>query len=237
MDVNCDLGEGLPNDEKLMAFIDSCSIACGGHAGDQQSMVKSLRLAKQYGVKAGAHPSFEDRQNFGRKEMKLSLGSLRSVLIKQIGKLNSLAESEGVRLHHVKAHGALYNLAARSEEVAEVLIEAVGFIQPELCIFVPYGSVMEKLAKKKGIPHWVEVFADRNYDQNMRLIARTDPHAIIEDPTLIKERVSRMISKKTLLTVDGAELKIDFDTVCVHGDHPRSLEILKELHAIKMKEL
>lgn len=235
MDLNCDLGEGMPNDEKLMAFVDSCNIACGGHAGDQQSMIKTLRLAKQYGVKAGAHPSFEDKQNFGRIEMNLALETLRSVLIRQIGQLNVLAKSEGMRLHHVKAHGALYNLAARSKEVAEVLIEAVGFFQQELCIFVPYGSELEKLAKKKGAPHWVEVFADRNYDQNMRLVGRTEPNAIIEDPLQIKHRVSRMINKKTVMTVDGVELKIDFDTVCVHGDHPRSLEILKELRTIKMK--
>ena len=236
MDINCDLGEGMINDAELMAEIDSCNIACGGHAGDKRSMLETLRLAKRYGVKAGAHPSFEDRTNFGRVALQVPLNDLKSQLIHQIAALNELAKSEGVKLHHVKAHGALYHQTAHSREMANILIEAVNFFKEDLCIFVPYGSVLEEEVKRKGIRHRVEVFADRNYDDQLQLLPRSVPNAVINDPKEIKKRVGRMVKKKSVTTVTNHELHIDFDTICVHGDHPEALEILKELRDIKTRQ-
>ncbi len=236
MDINCDLGEGMPDEEKLMAFIDSCSIACGGHFGDKSSMTRSLLLSKKMGVKPGAHPSFEDKANFGRKVLEVPLDVLKHRLIRQISVLNDISRSIGVELHHVKAHGALYNEAARSVEIGKILIEAVVFFKQDLCIFVPYGSELHKLVKEQGIKHWVEVFADRNYSKEMRLISRDQINSIIDDPLEAKERMKRMIEEKTMIVEDGSEMYIDFDTICVHGDHPRALEFLKELSVLKMNK-
>lgn len=236
MDINCDLGEGMTNDAELMAKVDSCNIACGGHAGDKQSMLETLRLAKRYGVKAGAHPSFEDKENFGRVVLRVPLNALKSQLIHQIASLNELAKAEGMKLYHVKAHGALYHETAHSREMANILIEAVNFFKEDLCIFVPYGSMLEEEVRRKGIRHWVEVFADRNYDNRLQLLPRSVPNAVINDPKEIKKRVYRMINEKSVITSTRHELNIDFDTICVHGDHPEALEILKELRDIKIKK-
>lgn len=234
MDINCDLGEGMTNDAELMAEVDSCNIACGGHAGDKRSMLETLRIAKRFGVKAGAHPSFEDKANFGRVVLRVPRNTLKSQLIHQIASLNELAKAEGMKLHHVKAHGALYHETAHSREMANILIEAVNFFKEDLCIFVPYGSVLEEEVRRKGIRHWVEVFADRNYDDRLQLLPRSVQNAVINDPKEIKKRVRRMINEKSVTTSTRHELNIDFDTICVHGDHPEALEILKELRDIKI---
>jgi len=232
MDINCDLGEGRADDDQLMPYVDSCNIACGGHAGDKDSMKKTLRLAKRFNVRAGAHPSFVDKPNFGRKSIRLPLSELKSQLIHQIAALNEIAKADGIKLKHVKAHGALYNEAAQSRSVAEILIEAVTFFDEDLCIFVPYGSLLADEVQKRNIPHWVEVFADRNYDDELRLVSRSRPDAIIFDPIAIKERVLRMRNKKLVRSISGNEMHIDFDTLCVHGDHPKALEILKALDTL-----
>lgn len=236
IDINCDLGEGMPDEEKLMALIDSCNIACGGHFGDKASMTRSLELAAKMGVKAGAHPSFVDKKNFGRKLVAIPLEKLKEQIIQQIAELNEIARSIGVSLHHVKAHGALYNEAARSDELGNVLIDAVVFFKQDLCIFVPYGSNLQKLAKKRKVKHWVEVFADRNYNNELELVSRAKNHSVINDPIEVKQRVRKMIEDKTVIVEDGSERQIDFDTLCVHGDHPRALELLVELSALKKIE-
>lgn len=233
MDINCDLGEGMPNDEKIMALIDSCNIACGGHTGDKTSMKRTLELAKMYNVKAGAHPSYDDKLNFGRSKVQVSPKKLRLQLIGQIGALNELAKDMGINLSHVKAHGALYNEAAHSIDTANALIEAVLYFKQELCIFVPYGSVLHHLVKNEGIRHWVEVFADRNYDNKKRLVSRDQKNAIINDPVAIGNRVKKMIERQVVRTIDGHNIQIDFDTICVHGDHPKAVEILKEIDFLK----
>ena len=233
MDINCDLGEGRPDEEKLMALIDSCNIACGGHFGDKKSMTETLSLSKRMGVKAGAHPSFVDRENFGRKVIDVSLTELKEQIIRQIAELNELAKSIGVTLHHVKAHGALYNEAARSEEIGNTLIDAVVFFKQDLCIFVPYGSKLHKLVKDRQIRHWAEVFADRNYNNKLELIPRDQPNSVIHDPAEVKQKVRKMIEDRTVVAEEGSELPIDFDTICVHGDHPKALEFLIEISTLK----
>lgn len=229
MDINCDLGEGMSNDREIMAYIDSCNIACGGHAGDVSSMIRSLQSAKEHGVKAGAHPSFEDSINFGRKEMSLPNEVLKQQLIRQIDLLIQLAKKEGMKLHHVKAHGALYNMASRSKEIAGVIIEAVQYFKQDLCVYVPFDSEMEKKARENGVPFMVEVFADRNYDDDFNLISRVEPKAVIGAAEEVKRRVEIMIREGILISLHGKKRKINFDTLCVHGDHPNALEIVREL--------
>jgi len=233
MDINCDLGEGRPNEEKLMALIDSCNIACGGHFGDKKSMLATLELAKKMRVKAGAHPSYADRKNFGRKVVNVSLPELKEQIIKQITALNEVAQSIGMSLHHVKAHGALYNEAARSEEIGNTLIDAVVFFKQDLCIFVPYGSKLHELVKERQIRHWTEVFADRNYNNKLELISRDKPNSVIYDPSEVKHRVRKMIEDRKVVVEGGSEMPIHFDTICVHGDHPKALDFLLEISTLK----
>lgn len=233
MDINCDLGEGRPDEEKLMALIDSCNIACGGHFGDKESMKATLNLSKRMGVKAGAHPSFVDRANFGRKVVDVPLHELKEQIIRQISELDQVAKSIGVSLHHVKAHGALYNEAARSEDIGNILLDAVVFFKQDLCIFVPYGSKLQNLAKVRQIRYWTEVFADRNYNNKLELIPRNQLNSVIHDPAEVKQRVRKMIDDRLVVVEGGSQVPIDFDTVCVHGDHPKALEFLVELSTLK----
>ena len=199
MDINCDLGEGRGNDAEIMAYINSCNIACGGHAGDKNTMIKTLRLAKKHSVKAGAHPSFEDKKNFGRKDLSVSKCVLKAQLIDQIDALNQLANKENMKLHHVKAHGALYNMAAKSGEIAQIIIEAVQFFDQNLYIYAPFDSELEKKAKIMGVPYMIEVFADRNYDDDFNLLSRKEPMAVIETTEEVKSRVEKMIDRKSVV--------------------------------------
>jgi len=233
MDINCDLGEGLKNDYRLMPYLDSCNIACGGHAGDKETMIKTLRLAGKYGVKAGAHPSFEDRKNFGRKEVSVPMEVLKTQLIQQIGLLYELTKAENMSLHHVKAHGALYNMAWNSNEIATVIIEAVQFFKEKLCIYGPFDSALERKAKEAGIPFMIEIFADRNYEDDFRLVSRMKPKAIITDPDEVRKRMEKIISEGALISLHGKKRSINFDTLCVHGDHPHAVKIVKELRDLK----
>ncbi len=233
MDINCDLGEGIGNDQAIMAYLDSCNIACGGHAGDGESMRNTVMMAKKHEVKIGAHPSFVDRDHFGRKEMKVSKQLLKSQLIDQITDLNDIAVSLGMRLHHVKPHGALYNLAAKSEDMAELVIEVMQELDNNMFLYVPFNSVIENLARQRGIAICVEVFADRNYNDDFTLVARTESHAILEDPQEIKARVDEMIRKHCITSVNGVTKKADIDTICIHGDHVNALQIAKLLYDFK----
>jgi UPF0271 protein len=235
MDINCDLGEGMGNDAEIMAYINSCNIACGGHAGDKDTMIKTLHLAKKHGVKAGAHTSFEDKKNFGRMDLSVSKGVLKAQLINQIDALNQLAKAENMKLHHVKAHGALYNMAAKSGEIAQIIVEAVQFFEQNLYIYVPFDSELEKKAKIMGVPYKIEVFADRNYDDDFNLLSRKEPLAVLETTEEVKSRVEKMIREGTLISLHGIKRSINFDTLCVHGDHPHALEIVRELSYLKRR--
>jgi UPF0271 protein len=233
MDINCDLGEGMAHDQKIMPYLDSCNIACGGHAGDRDTIRRTLRLAKKFHVKPGAHPSFVDRENFGRTEVSVAPELLRSQLVNQIGLIIEMAREENMELHHVKAHGALYNKAARSLETARLFIEVVQFFDLDLCIYIPFDSLIEKLAIEMEIPYMTEVFADRNYDDNFKLLPRSERDALIESPVEIKKRVERMLGEGTLVSLHGKKRIVNFDTLCVHGDHPKAVEIVKVLRDLK----
>lgn len=230
MDINCDLGEGIGNDAQIIPYISSCSIACGGHAGDKYTMQETIRLAKEYSVKVGAHPSFPDRKNFGRVRMFLSNDVLKESLIDQITSLKEIAEKENVRLHHVKPHGALYKMAAENEDLAEVIIEVMRFFDEEWKLYVPYHSVIAKKAKESGIFYHYEAFADRNYNDDLTLISRSESDAVIEDIGIIYKRVERIFKEQSVLSINNKQMKIKVDTVCVHGDNPNAIPIVQTLH-------
>ncbi len=229
MDINCDLGEGIGNDDQIMPFISSCNIACGVHAGNLNMMRSTVLLAKKYNVKVGAHPSFNDRENFGRKEMFIPKNILRSQIINQIISLKEITDNEGIELNHLKPHGALYNMASKYNEIAMAVIESVQHFDKELLLYVPYGSLIARKAREANVPVLYEAFADRTYDNNLNLVPRTEKGAIIDDLDIVFERVQQMIEKGTVISNTAKEIKIKVDTICVHGDNPNATEIVKKL--------
>ncbi len=237
MDINCDLGEGIGNDAEIMPFISSCNIACGGHAGNASTMKTTVLLAKKFGLKVGAHPSFRDKENFGRKNMQMSNQELKLELIGQIKNLKEIANNENVTLHHIKPHGALYNLAAKDEAIADVIIDVLKTIDEKLMLYVPYKSVISKKAKTMGISYFYEAFADRNYEYDLTLVSRNMPNAVIQEPSLIVKRVKRMVEKQEVLSIFNKIIKIKVDTICVHGDNPNAIEIAKSLSNFNTKTI
>ena len=218
-----------------MPYLDSCNIACGGHVGDRETMLAAIRLAKEQNVKIGAHPSYEDRKNFGRKELYVPREELRSQLIHQIAELSVLARLEDARLDHIKLHGALYNMAAKSADLARLVIGVVNFFREEIALYVPFGSLLERKAREAGLPHAKEAFADRNYDDQFNLLSRDLPEAVITDPVQACERVERMMRDREVVSVSGKVRKVEIDTICIHGDNPNAVEIARELCDLKTR--
>ena len=229
VDINVDVGEGLNNEAQLMPFISSCNIACGGHAGDIETMKMVVKLAKQHRVKIGAHPSFPDKENFGRQVMKISNASLFKSIRMQVNSLMSVLREENARLHHIKPHGALYNLATTDKTIATVIIEALKSISLPVKLYVPYNSVIADLAIKENIPIVYEAFADRNYNDDLTLVSRKEKNAIISDSTKMFDHVFRMIKHKKVRTINGVEVEIKADTFCVHGDNPEAVNLIQNL--------
>jgi UPF0271 protein len=236
LDINCDLGEGLPNDASLMPFLGSCNIACGGHAGDDQTMADTLILAKKHGVKAGAHPSFPDPANFGRKVIEMPEAALKQSLIDQIQKFQSIASEIGVPMHHIKPHGALYNLAAKDFKMADLITEIISIHFSEALLYCPPFSEMQKSATAKGINVAQEVFADRNYKSDYALVERSHPKATIRDSNEAAGHVYEMVFHHRIKTLEGQFIPVLADTLCVHGDNPNALGILKSIHKILQHE-
>ena len=230
IDINVDVGEGIGNEFLLMPYITSCNIACGGHAGDFESMHNVVKLAQQNCVKIGAHPSFPDRENFGRKPMEISCATLFSSIKHQIDDLTKVLNKKNALLHHVKPHGALYNLAATNERIANVIIEVMKSIALPIKLYAPYKSVLADLAKKETIEIRYEAFADRNYNTNLTLVSRSETHAVIQDVDMVFEHLFRMISSKKIKTVEGLEIDIKADTYCIHGDNPKVVDLIKNLN-------
>ncbi|PIB39137.1 5-oxoprolinase subunit PxpA [Maribacter sp. 4G9] len=242
IDINCDVGEGVANEDQLFPYISSCNIACGGHTGDRDSMIATVRLAKRYGVGIGAHPSYPDRENFGRKSLSIDAYELSQSIASQIGTLESICLGEGVELRHIKPHGALYNDLAKNEELAHLFLKAIEPYKNKLNLFVPFDSVIEKLALKRGFQIMVEAFADRNYNEDLSLVSRSLPNALLTKPAEVLEHVLHMVTEQKVRTVANTFTGIKADTYCVHGDTPEALQILtyisKELpkHHIALKK-
>ncbi|NRA92942.1 MAG: 5-oxoprolinase subunit PxpA [Psychroserpens sp.] len=229
IDINCDLGEGIGNEAQVMPYLSSCNIACGGHTGDLKTMEAAVILAKTHNVKVGAHPSFPDKKHFGRQIINLSDDELFETLRSQILRLKTITSEHDISLHHLKPHGALYNLAAINSETANIIIEVLLEIDPKLVLYVPYGSVIADLTIQKGVKVMQEGFADRNYNDDLTLVSRREPHSIIKDKTTIFEHVFRMISQQKIKAKNGVEVEVNIDTICVHGDHENVVENLKYL--------
>lgn len=230
--INCDLGEGLPNDALLMPFLGSCNIACGGHAGDEKTISETVILAKKHGVKAGAHPSFPDKENFGRKIIDMPEAELEQCLIDQIRLFQSIAGKHGLQMHHIKPHGALYNLAARDPKTAELITSVIVEHFRETWLYCPPFSEMEKSARSRGIKVAREIFADRNYNADYSLVERSNPKATIHDGGEAAAHVREMVFNHRIKTLNGDYLPIEAETICIHGDNPNALEVLKSIHKI-----
>lgn len=229
-DLNCDLGEGIGNDADLMPYLDSCSIACGGHAGDKESMAKTISLAQQHGVKIGAHPSFPDRENFGRKIMQIEGYSLVVSLIRQLNQFKQAAETAGATIHHVKMHGALYNLSLRSRTYATICLTAISYCELNHCfLYCPADSAIADRARIKSIPIKREAFIDRLYVSNGQLAERSLEGAVITDPLKAFAQFQTIRERNNTTTYDGSVIPLEADTYCLHGDNPKAFEIAKLL--------
>lgn len=224
IDLNCDLGEGCSNDEALMPLITSANIACGGHAGDAATMRVTVDLANRWNVAIGAHPGFEDRENFGRVEVAVDPGELRALLLRQIERLAKLA-----RLQHVKLHGALYNMAARNREVAEVAVITVAEFDPSLRLFALAGSELVAAARAKNLPVAEEVFADRTYRADGSLTPRSQGDALVQTEKEMLDQALEMVLKGTVRATNGSRVKIRADTLCLHGDGVHAVPFARAL--------
>lgn len=231
IDINADVGEGIGNEEFLIPLISSCNIACGGHAGDEETMRSTVNLAHKSRVKIGAHPSFPDKKNFGRIHLDMTETALLNSLKSQLQLLISILEEQKLNLHHVKPHGALYNLAATEEKTGLAIIKLMKSLDSSVKLYVPYGSKLAQLAVDAEIDIVLEAFADRNYNKDLTLVSRKYQNAVITDPLDVLDH-SLSIVKENLVYCSGGSLKsIKASTLCVHGDNENSLEILRYLHS------
>ncbi|MCF7687768.1 MAG: LamB/YcsF family protein [Cephaloticoccus sp.] len=230
IDLNCDLGEGGEHDAELMALITSANIACGGHAGDDESMRHTVQLARSHAVAIGAHPGFKDREHFGRRELPVSPDEAFALVAEQIESLRQIAAMHGAKLAHVKPHGALYNQAARDPALADAIARAVVAIDARIALFGPAGSHLIKAGNRHGLKVVSEVFADRNYRSDYTLVPRDDPRALITDGAVAVRHILAMVSEGVIITVEGNRLPVVADTVCVHGETPAAMTILQGLH-------
>ncbi len=241
IDINCDMGESfgiykIGNDDDIFPYISSTNIACGFHAGDPLTILHTIRKAKKYGVAIGAHPSLPDQIGFGRREMKIDSNQLYADLVYQISALKGIAESEGVRIQHVKPHGALYNMAIVDYGVAEAIVKAVYAIDGSLILYtLPHGALLQ-MAQNRGIPVAREFFIDRTYLDDGRLTPRSHPDAMIKDTAFAARRALKMITEKKVETLGGIALPIEAETLCIHGDEPNALEFAKEVHQLLKNE-
>ena len=231
IDLNADLGEGGANDAALLQLITSANIACGGHSGDQLSMQTTVKLALASGVNIGAHPSFPDRENFGRQPMVISDQELLTSLYQQINSLKAVCDSLNAKMFHVKPHGALYNQAAFSEHLGLLLIKAIKRIDPSLKLMILAASPLVQLARQQGLDVIEEAFADRRYLANASLAPRQMQGAVIEDDAQAMSQVELLLANKPLATLDGALLRLRADSICIHGDSEHALSFAKQISA------
>lgn len=234
IDINSDLGEGTGDDQGIMPLISSCNIACGGHFGDEASIRDTLELARRHHVKSGAHPSFPDRDSFGRKLLTITKEELTDSLIEQLQLFYMVCDKMGIQNHHIKLHGALYNYAARDAPTADAVLDAILQAGPRHLLYVPYGSVLHRKAENL-LPLKFEAFIDRRYANDLSLSDRNLQGAIIHSPSAAWEQLRSMVEEGTLRTIEGEDKQINATTYCIHGDHPNSLRILKYIRS-RMKE-
>ena len=234
ININCDLGEKSKhhsnhNDPKLLNIVNSANVACGYHAGDDQSMNQVIEISKKNNVSIGAHPSFNDLENFGRKRMNLPSAEIRKLIIDQYAILQNIASKHGESVTHIKPHGALNNMACEDIELATTIAKAVYEIDKNLIYLVPTGSKMELAAKKLDMNIACEIFADRNYEDDGNLVSRSKPHALITDPDEAKKHVLSMVKNQAINCHSGKQIPCEIDSVCIHGDNESSLATAKSI--------
>jgi len=236
IDLNADVGESfgaytLGNDAALMASITSANIAAGFHAGDPSVLRATVRLARAHGVAIGAHPGFPDLAGFGRRELHVTSREAEDFILYQIAAVAGVAAAEGARLAHVKAHGALFNMAARDRPLADALARAVAAFDRSLRLFAPPDSEIVNAARAIGLPIAIEVFADRAYEADGRLASRQKPGAVIHDVEVVVARAVGLVADHSVVAVDGSRLRVDADTMCIHGDTPGSDQLAAAIRA------
>jgi UPF0271 protein len=234
ININCDLGESsklhsTENDPLLLNIVNSANIACGYHAGDKITMEKTIEISKKNKVSIGAHPSFKDRENFGRKRLNLSTSEITKLIIEQINILTEIAAGKEMKITHVKPHGALNNMACENYELAKTISNSIIKINKDLIFLVPTGSEMEKAGKKLGMKIAVEIFADRNYEDDGNLVARSKKNAMITDPKVAEQHVVKMVQNQTLNCYSGKQIPCEIDSVCVHGDGQNAVKTAKKI--------
>jgi len=226
IDLNCDMGESVGNEEEIMPYITSANIACGFHAGDEVSMLRTVRLAKKYRVAIGAHPGWKDKEGFGRREMSLSPDNVEALVLYQIGALYAIAKAEGLELRHVKPHGALYNQAAKDKFLARAIARAVKRFSPDLILIGLAGSGLIDAGVETGLSVAREGFPDRNYNPDGTLVSRREGNALLETP----EDVAIHAIKLAKEGIDFSGRRVRVDTLCLHGDHPHAAQNAKLVH-------
>ena len=229
VDLNADLGEGSGHDAELFELISSANIATGFHAGDSDTMHAAISAAMQHGVAVGAHPSFFDRENFGRKELKMPNEEVFDAVAYQLGIFQAIASALGVRPNHVKPHGALYNMAVRDEKLADAIARGIESVDPKLILFAPDNTELARAGETHGVQIAREIFADLNYLNDGWLVPRTRPDALLRDPKEAAERVLRMLREGKVRSVEGRDVDVRGETICVHGDTPGAVEFAREL--------
>ncbi len=230
VNINCDMGEGVGNDELIMPFINSANIACGYHAGDSTTIWQTAELAIKHKVTIGAHVSFFDKKNFGRSEMQLSGDEVYELVLQQLIILNEITTALDAKINHVKPHGALYNMAARDAALAQVIAKAIKDFDSSIILVGLSGSYSISEAKKSGLKTASEVFADRSYQDDGSLTHRSQPNALIEDVNKVVKQVLQIIKERTVTTLSGKIIPVIADTVCIHGDGKQAVEFAKAIH-------
>jgi UPF0271 protein len=231
IDLNCDLGESSGADADIMASITSANVACAFHAGDPALMRRTVRLARAAGVAVGAHPGLPDLAGFGRREIPVSPEEVEDMVLYQVGALAAIASSEGVRLRHVKPHGALYNMAARDRRLADAIARAVRAFDPLLILFGLAGSEILRAGAAAGLSAAAEGFADRAYEPDGSLTPRSRPGAVVHDVDTVVRRGVRMAAEGTVIATDGSAIAVQVDTICFHGDTSASLQLARALRS------
>jgi UPF0271 protein len=229
VDINADLGEGAGHDDELFELISSANIATGFHAGDSDTMHAAICVAKEHGVAVGPHPSFFDRENFGRKELNVTYQEVLDAVAYQLGIFQAIASALDVRPNHVKPHGALYNMAVRDAKLADAIARAIESVDSKLILFAPDKSELARAGEAHGLQIAREIFADRNYLNDGWLVPRTRPDALLHDPKQAAARVLRMLREGKVRTVESDDVEVRGETICVHGDTPGAVEFACEL--------
>ena len=234
ININCDLGEKSKHhsnkyDPDLLEIINSANVACGYHAGDKETMNQVIKISKKNGVSIGAHPSFNDPENFGRERMNLSSSEIKKLIVDQYDILQKIASENEENVSHIKPHGALNNMACEDIELATTLAKTIKDINKDLIYLVPTGSKMQQAAKKLDMKFACEIFADRNYEDDGNLVSRKKPHALIIDPEQAKKHVLKMVQTQSLNCHSGKQIPCEIDSVCIHGDNLSALATAKSI--------